>query len=52
MKYKMVLFHATDVHGRPIYHTNVMMSVGTTVAVVCAECIEDEVWHDIAGALL
>jgi len=26
---------ALDVHGHPIYHTNVVMSVGTSVAVVC-----------------
>jgi len=38
--YKLVLFHSTDVQGRPIYHTNVMMSVGTSVAIVCLESIE------------
>lgn len=43
MGYKMVLFHATDVNGRPIYHTNVLMAVGTTVAVLCTEAIDDPV---------
>jgi arginine deiminase len=41
MGYELVLFHSTDVQGRPIYHTNVMMSVGTSVAIVCLESIED-----------
>jgi len=39
--YQMVFFHASDLQGRPIYHTNVMMSVGTSVAVVCLESIEN-----------
>jgi len=41
MQYELITFTATDSHGRPIYHTNVMMAIGTTVAVVCLECIED-----------
>eukprot|EP00123_Amoebidium_parasiticum_P008238 comp18669_c0_seq1/m.20327 comp18669_c0_seq1/g.20327 ORF comp18669_c0_seq1/g.20327 comp18669_c0_seq1/m.20327 type:complete len:854 (-) comp18669_c0_seq1:232-2793(-) len=41
MGYKLVTFHATDIQGHPIYHTNVMMAVGTTVAVVCSESVED-----------
>ena len=36
----MLAFHATDSAGRSIYHTNVMMAVGTTVAVVCLESVE------------
>jgi len=39
--YRMVFFHASDLQGRPIYHTNVMMSVGTSVAVVCLESVEN-----------
>lgn len=42
MKYRVVAFQATDRSGRAIYHTNVMMSIGTRVAVVCSECIADE----------
>lgn len=41
MDYNLVPFTATDRENRPIYHTNVMMSVGTRVAVVCLECIAD-----------
>lgn len=42
MDYTLVPFAAVDRAGRPIYHTNVMMSVGTGVAVVCGESIADE----------
>ena len=34
-------FHATDAAGLPVYHTNVMMAVGTDVAVVCLESVAD-----------
>ena len=36
-----VTFRATDAAGVPIYHTNVVMAVGTGVAVVCSEAVED-----------
>ncbi|HYO47405.1 MAG TPA: arginine deiminase-related protein [Gemmatimonadota bacterium] len=35
-----VIFRATDAEGRPIYHTNVVMSLGSEWAVVCAEAID------------
>lgn len=41
MGYELVPFTAVDRVGRAIYHTNVMMSVGTRVAVVCGESIAD-----------
>ena len=34
-------FHATDAGGHPVYHTNVMMAIGTDVAVVCLESVAD-----------
>ena len=34
-------FRATGRTGTPIYHTNVMMAVGSTYAIVCAESVED-----------
>lgn len=34
-------FVATHASGAPIYHTNVMMSVGSQVAIVCLETIRD-----------
>jgi len=39
--YDVVPFRATDAGGRPIYHTNVMMAVGTRWAVVAAGAIAD-----------
>jgi hypothetical protein len=39
--YDAVSFRATDVEGKDIYHTNVMMSIGTGFSVVCTEAIED-----------
>ena len=39
--YMAVTFTATDNDGVPIYHTNVMMGVGTGYAVVCLESIRD-----------
>ena len=39
--YTPVLFKAVDAEGTEIYHTNVMMHVGTEVAVVCMEAIKD-----------
>jgi hypothetical protein len=35
-----IIFRATDARGCPIYHTNVVMSVGNEWAVVCAEAID------------
>jgi hypothetical protein len=42
MGYEVVAFDAVDRNGAPIYHTNVLMSVGETIAVVCDEAIPRE----------
>ncbi|MDJ1469186.1 arginine deiminase-related protein [Cytophagaceae bacterium DM2B3-1] len=42
MDYRVVSFHATDEHNKPIYHTNVIMCIGEQFAVICLECIQDE----------
>ncbi len=40
-----IMFTAKDAEKRLFYHTNVMMWVGTKVAAVCLESIEDkQVW--------
>ncbi len=31
----------TDYHGKPVYHTDVMMWIGTTLAGVCSESLKD-----------
>jgi hypothetical protein len=39
MGYEPVIFDASDTQGRPYYHTNVMLSVGTSHAIVATESI-------------
>lgn len=39
--YDVFSFHAHGPQGLPIYHTNVMMSIGNTFAVVCLEAVTD-----------
>lgn len=39
--YRPCVFDATGGDGRPVYHTNVVLSVGPSLAVVAAECIAD-----------
>ena len=45
--YQAVVFLATDKEGRPVYHTNVMMTLGENFCVLCEEAIEEE-WELIA----
>ncbi len=40
--YKPVLFHAVDENGMDIYHTNVLMCMGSKFAVICLDSIQDE----------
>lgn len=42
LDYDVVAFEAMDENGTPIYHTNVMMSVGSSFAAICPEVIRDE----------
>lgn len=42
MDYDVIAFEAVDRDGLPIYHTNVMMNVGESLAVVCEESIARE----------
>lgn len=39
--YTSVVFDAVDQNGEKIYHTNVMMNVGTDIAVVCTDSIKN-----------
>ena len=39
--YKVVKFDASDANGMAVYHTNVVMCVGDTFAVVCLQSIKD-----------
>jgi hypothetical protein len=40
--YEVVAFDATDRDGRAIYHTNVMLSVGTRFAALCTAAVRDD----------
>lgn len=39
--YKLLTFNAVDEHERPIYHTNVLMCIGTGFVVICLDSIKD-----------
>jgi hypothetical protein len=51
MGYDLELFSAADESGTPIYHTNVLMHVGTRVAVVALDAIDDRDRARIAARL-
>ena len=36
---ELVTFHSTDAAGLGVYHTNVMMAIGSDVAVACLEAV-------------
>jgi hypothetical protein len=39
LDYELVTFEGRDGAGQPVYHTNVIMAIGTRFAVVCGEAI-------------
>jgi len=39
---KKVAFHAVDINGLPIYHTNVMMALGEDFVVLCTESLSKD----------
>lgn len=41
IEYTPILFEAFSTPGMPVYHTNVMMAVAGSFAVICLECIPD-----------
>lgn len=38
---RLVTFRSTSRTGASVYHTNVMMAIGSDVAVVCADSVTD-----------
>ena len=42
LHYSMITFNATDRLGDPIYHTNVMMSIGQEMAIICLDAIDSD----------
>jgi hypothetical protein len=51
MDYRLEMFSARDSRGAPIYHTNVLMSIGTRLAVVALDNIDAADRHRIAERL-
>jgi hypothetical protein len=51
LDYELVCFDACDADGAAIYHTNVMMSVGRTFAVVCIESVRENQRAAVSRAL-
>jgi len=43
LKYQAVTFNATDANNQAIYHTNVMMCVGSKFAVICLDSIQNSI---------
>ncbi|HCT94836.1 MAG: amidinotransferase [Bacteroidetes bacterium GWE2_39_28] len=41
LEYDYLIFDACDSSGKPIYHTNVMMCVGSAIAIVCLDAVDD-----------
>jgi len=42
MEYEGIFFHGVDAEDRPIYHTNVVMSIGEGFVLLCLEAIRDK----------
>ena len=45
--YQAIVFLATDKNGHPVYHTNVVMTLGENFTILCEEAIDEE-WELIA----
>jgi hypothetical protein len=51
LDYEIVSFEAHDAGGAPIYHTNVLMSVGSHFAAICSACIREDERAGVVDAL-
>ena len=50
--YRAITFYSKDENGTDVYHTNVIMHVGETYAVICLESITDEIERIAVSQLL
>ncbi|MCQ8184873.1 citrulline utilization hydrolase CtlX [Parvularcula maris] len=41
LDYEAAIFEAFDAHGHPIYHTNVMLSIGANIVLAGLDCVTD-----------
>ena len=51
LDYSTLVFDARDRSGRPIYHTNVLLSLGTGFAVLCPEAVAAEYRDILVGEI-
>ena len=51
MSYTPVFFEAYDRNGVDVYHTNVLMSLGTAYCIICAESIKTEDRDRVLGSI-
>jgi len=47
LNFEKFLMEASDKQGRPIYHTNVFLSVTSTLAVVCLDALNENIRHKL-----
>jgi len=50
--YRVVRFHCADHDGNPVYHTNVILSIGEQLCVVCLDSITDPDEYDLVESSL
>ena len=50
--YRAVTFNAFDQNGQAIYHTNVLMAIGSKFAVICLDSITNPQEREVVGASL
>lgn len=51
LDFSTLLFDARDRSGRPIYHTNVLLSLGTRFAVLCTDALAPEFREVLTGEI-
>jgi hypothetical protein len=51
LDYSTLLFEANDTSGRPIYHTNVALTLGSRFAVLCSDCVALEAREVLIGEI-
>ena len=51
MGYKAVFFTTESHAGIPVYHTDCVMWIGSTLAGICSPCIDDEHRDEVLGSL-
>ncbi|MCB9990761.1 MAG: hypothetical protein H6867_05210 [Rhodospirillales bacterium] len=49
--YDVVIFETESHTGKPVYHTDLVMWIGTEVAAICADCIKEKYRADVLARL-